>query len=153
MNARSAFLLATTLLFSSCGDDTDPIDPEVFAGPSSPVQVRVDRYGIAHIDAANATDAHFASGYVQASTRLFQMDEMRRRALGRRAEVWPDEAEDDVLMRTLDFPRLGAENAERTRREAPRSHGYVVAWTAGVNRFIDEVMAGTQALPTGFGAE
>lgn len=144
--------LLLTVFFAACGDDGQPpVDPDVFPGLSAPVRVRVDRDGVQHIDGANALDVHYASGYEQATARLFQMDMVRRRALGRRGEVWADRAGDDELVRTVDMRRLGAESAARMRREYPESYSWTVAWTAGVNRRIDEVLAGDAPLPSGFG--
>ncbi|MCB9603378.1 MAG: penicillin acylase family protein [Sandaracinus sp.] len=136
------------LLLVACAADAP--NPLVFEGPSRPVDVRRDDFGVVHVTGATAADVYYASGYVQASERLFQMDQMRRRAYGRRAEVIPDRAEDDLLVRHFDVRRLGEEAAERVRVEHPETHRLVVAWVAGVNARIDDVLAGRAPRPYGF---
>ncbi|MFK8002208.1 MAG: penicillin acylase family protein [Polyangiales bacterium] len=148
MNRAAVLLLFFCL---SCGDDDVEPDPSAFPGLSAEIQVRTDTHGVHHIQAANASDASFASGYVQARDRLFQMDQIRRRALGRRSELLPQNIDDDILIRTLGMPQMGAASAERAREEYPEAYRLFVAWTAGVNRRIDEVLEGSAPLPTGFG--
>jgi penicillin amidase len=46
--------------------------------------------------------------------------------------------------------RLGTEAAERVRTEHPETHRLVVAWVAGVNARIDEILEGRAPLPYGF---
>jgi penicillin amidase len=125
-----------------------------FAGLSAPVDIFVDARGIPHIYAQTDQDAMFAAGYQQATDRLFQMDLMRRRALGRQAEVLgPDKVAQDEISRLFDFRRWGAANVERMRDEAPEVHALIEAWLAGVNRRIEEVVAGEVPLPYGFGPD
>ncbi len=127
--------------------------PPRMAGPSRPATVRIDRIGVRHIEAEDTRDLFFAAGYQMASDRLFQMDLMRRRALGRQAEVLGEaKLGEDRLIRWLDLPRLGRLDLQRLQREAPEAYDLLIAWTAGVNRFVDEVLTGRQPLPYGFGA-
>lgn len=94
----------------------------------------------------------FAAGYQMATDRLFQMDLVRRRALGRQAEVLgPDSVGQDEVSRMFEFRRWGAANAERLRAEDPDRYRMLVAWVAGVNRRIAEVAEGSAPLPYGFG--
>ena len=44
-------------------------------------------------------------------------------------------------------------DAERMRTESPESWGIATAWVAGVNRRVDEVLAGAVPRPWGFGPE
>ncbi|WP_208509996.1 penicillin acylase family protein [Variovorax paradoxus] len=105
-------------------------------GLHAPVDLWRDAWGIPHVRAANADDAFFALGHVHASDRLWQMDALRRRAIGRYAE-WIGLAAlpMDMLVR-----RLGL--AECSRRDlaalgAP-ARAMLTAYTAGVNAFIAE---------------
>jgi penicillin G amidase len=118
-----------------------------FPGLTEDVTVRRDDFGMVHVEGANEADTYFGSGYVQATDRLFQMEIMRRRAYGRRAEIFPHRAEDDRLMRHFNFRALGAANAARMRKEHPDTHALVVAWTAGVNRRVDELLEGRAPMP------
>lgn len=51
------------------------------------VEILRDGAGIPHIYAANSADLHFGLGVAMAQDRLWQMDRLRRRALGRQAEI------------------------------------------------------------------
>lgn len=108
--------------------------------------------GVVHIRGGSDEDVYYGAGYMQATDRLFQMDLMRRRALGRRAQVLgPGMANDDELMRRIGIQRLGAENDAMLRAEYPESARLVDAWVQGVNARIDAVLSGEAPLPYGFG--
>jgi penicillin amidase len=122
-----------------------------FEGLSAPVDVRRDDSGMVHVYARTDADAMFASGYMQAHERLLQMDLVRRRAHGRSAEVFgAGKRNEDKLVRLVDIPRRGRENAVLAAEEHPETHALAEAWTAGVNRFVDEVTSGARPLPAGF---
>jgi penicillin amidase len=109
--------------------------------------------GVVHIHASSDADVYYGAGYMQAADRLFQMDLMRRRALGRRAEVLgASVANDDELMRRIGIKRLGAENETMMRAEHPEAVQLVDAWVEGVNARIDAVLNAEVPLPYGFGA-
>ncbi len=132
----------------------DPEAPPERMGPSEDVTVRIDRYGVRHLEAADEQDLFYAAGYQMAADRLIQMDLMRRRALGRQAEVLgEDKFGEDRLVRWLDLPRLGRLDWVRFRADAPAEAALVEAWTAGVNRFVGEVLRGERPMPYGFGSE
>jgi len=131
------------------GVDLGPDESESFT-LSSEVSIRRDDLGIPHVQGANGADAFYGAGYAQARDRLLQMSLIRLRSQGRRAEVLPDRIDDDILLRTVNIARMGRENAALARAEHPESHALIVAWTAGVNRFIDEVLAGDVPVPYGF---
>lgn len=148
-------LLGTFGLLGACGDDElvaeAPCDVCPFTGLSAPVDVRRDTSGVVHVYAKTDEDAFFGSGYMQAFDRLFQMELTRRRALGRSAEVFGEgRVGDDKLVHTIDIPRWGRENAALTAAEHPRIHRFAEAWTAGVNRFVEEVENGTSPMPPAF---
>lgn len=128
------------------------LGPEpTFAGLSAPVTVIRDHTGIPHIYGATDQDVLFAQGYEQAKDRLFTMDLMRRRALGREAEVFGmGSFGSDKVVRMANLPYWGLADAARVRMEVPDEYATIVAWTAGVNAYIDEVLAGTAPLPVGF---
>lgn len=141
---------------SETGDAStgEPVDPDVFPGLSGAVEVRIDERGIPHIYGETDADVFYASGYQMAADRLFQMDLMRRRAYGRGSEVLgPGKIDEDKISRLFDFARWGTANAERARSEQPEAYALFIAWVAGVNRRVDEVVAGEVPLPVGFGAD
>ena len=51
-------------------------------GLQKPAEIRVDRWGIAHIYAGDVRDAFFLQGYNVAGDRLWQIDLWRKRGLG-----------------------------------------------------------------------
>ncbi|MBL9106958.1 MAG: penicillin acylase family protein [Myxococcales bacterium] len=131
-----------------------PVDPELFPGLDDEVEILIDKRGIPHIYGASDRDVFYAAGYQMASDRMFEMDLMRRRAFGRGSEVLgSSKVDEDKISRLFDFPRWGAANAERLRDENVEGYGLFVAWVAGVNARIDEVLAGEQPLPVGFGPD
>lgn len=163
------FLALITLLLPACpggnadaddeADETgtdetggEPVEPyDEFPGLSAAVEIKIDDRGIPHIYGEKDDDVAFASGYQMASDRLFQMDLMRRRALGRQAEVLGEAlVEQDIVSRTFDLRRWGAANMDRLRDEAPDVYNMMVSWVAGVNQRIAEVGAGEAPLPQGF---
>lgn len=151
-------LLLATLAVACKPDDGDdaPVDEpdepfDEFPGLSAEVEVVIDDRGIPHIYAANDYDLAFASGYQMATDRLFQMDLMRRRALGTQAEVLGEAFVDqDIVSRTFNLKYWGRLNAERLRNEDPEVYNFVIAWLAGVNQRVVEVLDGDAPLPYGF---
>ena len=131
------------------GVDLGPDESESFV-PSGAITIRRDDLGIPHVEGPDLTDTFYGAGYAQARDRLLQMSFARLRAHGRRAEVLPDRIGDDIILRSVDIRRMGRANADLARSMHPDSHAAVVAWTAGVNRFIDEVLGGEQPMPYGF---
>jgi penicillin amidase len=128
-----------------------PAEP-TYAGPSAPIEVIRDAMGIPHLYAATDADAYYASGYMQAVDRLFEMDLTRRRAHGRRAEVLGESAyDDDVRIRTFDLPHWADLSRRQMLVEHPDEYALIVAWCAGVNARIAEIRAGTAPTPYGFG--
>src|SRR4051794_14245839 len=55
-------------------------------GPSAPVTIRRDKWGVPHIDAATDADAAFALGFCQGQDRAGQLEVLWRVGRGRLAE-------------------------------------------------------------------
>ena len=125
-------------------------DPDAFGGLSAEVRIERDDFGMVHVEGETEADVLFASGYMQAHDRLLQMALVRLQSQGRRAEVNAEWADDDVLMRTLGTRQMGIDNAARSRELFAETHALMVAWTAGVNQRIAEVLEGRAPMPTGF---
>lgn len=109
-------------------------EQQPLAGLQAPVELWRDDWGIPHIQAGNVPDAFFMLGHVHAADRLWQMDALRRRAIGRYAElVGPAALPMDSLVR-----RLGI--ADCARRDAAAANDetrvMLVSYAAGVNAFI-----------------
>jgi penicillin amidase len=103
-------------------------------GLSAPVAVIRDAQGVPHIRAANLHDLVFAQGYVTAQDRLWQMDALRRAALGELAEIsGPAAVERDRHQRLL----LIRSTTERAWDALPSStRESFEAYAQGVNAFI-----------------
>src|SRR5688572_19924708 len=103
-------------------------------GLASPVSVRRDARSIPYIDAANDADLYFVQGYVTASDRLWQMDIMRRRALGETAEIFGALAlEDDKVWRRYGFRQIAEDNLKSLSPELRKA---LDRYAAGVNAYI-----------------
>ncbi len=104
-------------------------------GLGAPVTVIRDAQGVPHIRAASMHDLFLAFGYVTAQDRLWQMDMTRRYAAGEVSEVIGAEyRRHDRQQRILGL----RQTAERAVQElSPRDRGYMEAYAAGVNAYID----------------
>lgn len=111
------------------------------------VVVLTDEDGVPHIKAENDRDLFIAQGYIQAQSRLFQMDMSRRQASGRLSEVAGEAAVNtDKYFRTLGLRRAAVKSYNIASDEAKD----VMGWFAdGVNAYIDEA-AETSRLPIEF---
>lgn len=118
------------------------------AGLKQPAQILVDRWGVAHIYAANQDDVFFAQGFNVARDRLFQIDLWRRRGLGRLSAVLgaafieQDKATRQFLYRgdmQKEWQAYGT-NAQQIAR----------SFVSGINAYIDLVRADPSTLPYEF---
>lgn len=114
-------------------------------GPSAPIDVVDDVFGVPHIRARTIPDAFFGQGYVVARDRLFQIDLSRRRELGRLAEAFGvGFARHDATARLFHY--RGDLDAE-LRRVPEDVLDCARAYVAGINARIDEVAADRSLLP------
>lgn len=99
------------------------------------VEIQRDACGVPHIFAATEPDLFVGYGYAMAQDRLFQMDYLRRQALGRLSEVLGPEAyEYDLLARTVGLHRTAEEETARLPAETAARYE---SFAAGVNAFIE----------------
>nr|WP_229683141.1 penicillin acylase family protein [Virgibacillus oceani]GGG77096.1 beta-lactam antibiotic acylase [Virgibacillus oceani] len=98
------------------------------------VTVITDKNGVPHIKAENEHDLFIAQGYIQAQSRMFQMELSRRQASGTLSEVVGEAAIDqDKYFRTLGLRRSAEMSYEIYSDEAKQ----VLQWFAdGVNAYI-----------------
>lgn len=113
------------------------------AGLQAEVTVRRDAHGVPHIRAGSTADLMRAQGYVTAQDRLWQMDVLRRRALGELAEAFGE----GLLPADREMRTLGLNRAARQADGLmpPELRDAVDAYAAGVNAFVE-----THALPLEF---
>ena len=118
------------------------------AGLSQPAEIRIDRWGIAHIYAADRRVAFFLQGYNVARDRLWQVDLWRKRGLGLLArDFGPDYVAQDRAARLFlyrgdmekEWAAYGAGARDNTE-----------AFVAGINAYIDRCEADRALLPPEF---
>ncbi len=103
-----------------------------------PVAVYFDEYGIPHIYAQNAFDAHTALGYVHAQERLWQMELLKRIAPGRLSELFGDKMlKTDLFFATLGIDATSKENVASLYKNS-EEYKILAAYLKGVNQFIEE---------------
>ena len=109
-------------------------DGQVVAGVQAAVSIERDRWGIPHIFAETARDLWFGYGFAMAQDRLFQLDYLRRKGLGRLAEVLgPDGVPLDLVARTVGLNRI----AQAEWLQLPNETRDVLqAFADGVNALI-----------------
>ncbi|MBV8195842.1 MAG: penicillin acylase family protein, partial [Candidatus Dormibacteraeota bacterium] len=113
-------------------------------GVSAPVTVARDRYGVPHVSAETMADAAYAMGMAHGQDRLWQMEFMRRVAMGRVSEFAGAEGiETDRFIRRLGLFRVAREEARQATGEAATM---LEAYSAGVNSQIN----GGRKLPLEF---
>lgn len=122
---------------SDAADAVAPLvdrDPRALDGPA---EVVVDVDGIPHVYAATDADAFFLQGWVTARHRLYQMDLVRRRALGRRAEILGEKLyASDLQSRALRFGDWGRRTREALETDDPELLSWFEAYAAGVNAWL-----------------
>ena len=99
-------------------------------GPSAPVTIRRDKWGVPHIAAESEADAHFAVGFCQGQDRAGQLEVMWRLVRGRLAEwVGPVALIADRASRRIGFRRAAEAQLAALSPEARAAFG---AFAAGV---------------------
>src|SRR5579871_3247772 len=99
------------------------------------VEILRDHAGVPHVYAASTPDLYFGLGVAMAQDRLWQMDRLRRRALGRQAEILgPAYVGSDLLHRAVGIPALARREVDQID---PDTRSILEAFVAGINRHID----------------
>ncbi|WP_333829186.1 penicillin acylase family protein [Pararhodobacter sp.] len=118
------------------------------AGLTAPVEIAVDRFGLAHIRAENRDDLFFAQGFNAARDRLWQIDLWRKRGLGLlAADFGPGYLAQDHAARLMLYR---GDMAPEWAAYAPDAEEICTAFAAGINAYITEVEAGRAPLPLEF---
>jgi penicillin amidase len=104
------------------------------SGLHSPVDIYRDTYGIPHISAHDDHDLMFATGYIHAQDRLWQMELGRRAGQGRLSEILGSATIDyDLLFRTLGLSQH-ADTLYRRLHDASRQ--ILTDYAEGINAYI-----------------
>lgn len=106
-------------------------------GVEDPVDVTRDTLGIPTIRGASRSDVAFATGFVHAQDRYFQMDLLRRRSAGELSELFGAvfvDQDRDIRLHRFRVRALGFfENS------APDLQALILAYTRGVNAGLDDL--------------
>jgi penicillin amidase len=117
-------------------------------GLESPVEIRVDRWGVAHITAQSEDDLFFAQGYHAAKQRLFQFELWRRQATGTVSEILGRrELERDIGARLIKYR---GNIQKEFGHYHPRGEAIITAFTKGINAWIDRTRNEPDLLPVEF---
>jgi len=112
---------------------------------AAPVRISRDPLGVPHIQAEHERDAFFALGVAHAQDRFWQMELTRRAAHGTLSELFGEATLDaDRLARTLGIARAAVREG---RGLGNRHAGLLRAYSAGVNRWLEEIAAGRARAP------
>lgn len=111
----------------------------------SDVEILRDKWGIPHIYADSDDGLFFGYGYAMAQDRLWQLDYLRRKSLGRLSEVIGKRGiELDVIARTVGFNRL-------VQKETDKLHDNTMVRLLAFSRGINAVIEGSRSnLPIEF---
>ena len=122
-----------------------PRDRSIRAAVLGRVDIIRDRAGVPHVFAGHTADLYFGLGLAMAEDRLWQMDRLRRRALGRQAEVLgPAYVAADLAHLTVGIDQIAEREVGLTD---PATLAALEPFVAGINRGIDTMGA---ALPVEF---
>ncbi len=122
--------------------DVDEPDPGT-GGLSAAGSIVRDSSGVPHVRAATTLDALRLQGYATARDRLYQMELVRRRALGRRAEVLGETFyASDLQSRALRFGDWASRTEDALVANDPDLLAAFVAYVEGVNTWRAEALSG-----------
>ena len=105
------------------------------SGLDEEVSVVIDNWGVPHIFAQSEKDLYFASGYMQAQERMWQMELTRRAGFGRLSEIFGQVAlERDKFMRNMGFEEAALNDFENL---SPKMRELIASYSDGVNAWMD----------------
>lgn len=133
------FALSPMLSVTAQNDDTFEIP-----GLEGSVEVIYDQMGVPHIYADTAHDLFMAQGFIHAYHRWWQMEWWRHLSAGRLSEIAGEATTgNDQFLRTLDFQGAAEKDWALLSDEVK---GYLEAYTAGVNAYLEGKEPGELAI-------
>ncbi|MEM1432461.1 MAG: penicillin acylase family protein [Pseudomonadota bacterium] len=119
------------------------------SGLEQPARIRVDTWGVPHIEAQTHYDAFFVQGFNAARDRLWQIDLWRRRGLGELSTVFgPDYLAQDRAARLFLYR---GDMYREWLAYGSDAKAIASAFTAGINAYIALTEADPGLLPPEFG--
>ncbi len=107
------------------------------SGLTAPVKIERDRLGVATLTAANRVDLAYATGFIHAQDRFFEMDLSRRLAGGELSELFGAVAvEQDKQTRLFHFRKVARAVIEAA---PPEQRAVLEAYARGVNAGLAEL--------------
>ena len=149
---KNGLLLCPFLFFLlvGCRQQTETNTTRQIVGLTSTVEVIRDEAGINHIYANNQHDLFFAQGYCAAKDRLFQFEIWRRQATGTVAEILGErELKRDIGTRLFKYRGNMKTELQHYHQDGEE---IIMAYTDGVNAYIEEVLQNPDLLPITFKA-
>jgi penicillin amidase len=105
------------------------------AAVSNRVEILRDHAGVPHVYASTTPDLYFGLGVAMAQDRLWQMDRLRRRALGRQAEILGRTyLASDIAHLTVGIDQIAMREVDAMDAT---TRAMVMAFVAGINRQIE----------------
>ncbi len=145
---RLALLLVLAWTLAQPGTAAEQTEQLQLEGLQAPVEIVVDRWGVAHIYAENEPDLFFAQGYHAARDRTFQFEMWRRRATGTVAEILgPRELDRDIGARLL---RFRGDMDRELNHYHRRGAEIIQSFTDGINAWIEQTRQDPDLLPREF---
>jgi penicillin amidase len=94
-----------------------------------------DSYGVPHVYGPTDASCVFGFVYAQAEDNFWQIEDSYMRALGRASEFYGEKTlNDDILVRTLEIPKLSQAEYQRT---GARAKQLLDAFADGLNYFLE----------------
>lgn len=146
---------------ASFGVPPDDVDTVTTLRDGDAVIIRDRSFGVPHIYGRTRSDAMFAAGYVNAQDRLFFMDVLRHLGRGQSsallgaspANLAADRAMYELADYTDEERQAMADRVVALDPElGPVAKADLEAYVAGVNAYIDEVLADPSQLPAVYAA-
>ncbi len=110
------------------------VQTQQFTQLEKPIKVTRDKYGVPYIEASSQHDIFFATGYIHAQDRLWQLELQRRLSTGTLSEIFGKESlQYDTWVRTLGLHHVAKRNKETLSTDALNS---LQAYADGINSFI-----------------
>lgn len=129
------FSLYFSINFAKISLIEEPINIKCDSIPSK-CQIYKNQYGISHIVGEEDLDAFFGFGFAQASDRLWQMDYLRRLALGKLSEIFGKETiQVDQFFRSLDISTTAVRIIKSLD---PHSFAIIKSYSDGINAYINK---------------
>ena len=150
------FFIGLFLILNSCGSTLKEKQETIkIADLKSPIKIYEDNLGIYHIYGQDDGDVALAQGFIQAKTRLFFMEFIRRLSKGDLAYFFGDSIKEikevDIFAKTVQFNLKGGMIYDTLSENLTPAMAYLSdEFCKGVNAYIKGIKEGKYPLPEEF---